>query len=550
MDFMRQKRKGHLIIIALTLLCIVMYGYVVVLGFRNRDPNAVITYFGVDYPVNTIQGLLQQLINMTCIIITCVDCISGRNISFVIVGITLVMTGVRMLATGNIQPLPGEISGSITIVIIFLVAGLFRDARRKSFTDYTTGLLNQRGFLYALDTKIHEKKMCSIIYYQLSNFRAINDDYGHEVGDIVLKVVADRFRQTVGENGNISRIGGAVFAVLVPANTDPEELAERIISSVSKRIDIVFGDVNLGFYLESNAGISSFPADGHDRNNLVRCADVALIYATEAGANTYDVFDEDMSSRMLHDKEIERMIKESLDKKYFYMVYQPQFHVDGKRLRGFEALIRMKRHDGIVISPGEFIPIAEKSNLIYSIDEFAFDYVISEFAGKIPDDSNLKVSVNISANGMASEDTVSKVIEIINKYKFNPKHLEIEITEYSLAESQEQTIKNIAKLREYGITVALDDFGTGYTSLAHLMKLSAGVLKVDKSLVDDIEKGEVNRDFIGSIGSMGHLLNCEVILEGVENEKQLEYVKELDCDIVQGYVWGKPMSLEEALKLL
>ncbi len=309
--------------------------------------------------------------------------------------------------------------------------------------------------------------------------------------------------------------------------------------------------IHLDCYIEGNAGIAHFPKDAKDSNILFKCADVALMTSLKNGSNTIAVFDEKMLSKMNSDKEVEQLIKRAYDEKYFYLEYQPQYSVSDKRLRGFESLIRMKLPDGRRISPAEFIPVAEKSNLIFSIDEYVLDFVTKEFS-KVVEEAKEKItiSVNISANGISRPEFVSIVENCLKKNNFKAENLEVEITEYSFDDSQEQTIKNINKLKEMGVQVALDDFGTGYASLGRLMNLSVDLLKIDKSLVDNIEKGEVNRDFINSIGSLGHLIDCKVILEGVETDSQVEYIKKLDCDYIQGYVWGKPMSFENAAKLI
>ena len=324
-----------------------------------------------------------------------------------------------------------------------------------------------------------------------------------------------------------------------------------MFDSLNEKMIIDNGEFHLDCYIESNAGIACFPKDSNDVTTLFKCADLALMQSMKNGGNQICVFDENMQSRMHYEKEIAQLIKKASDEKYFYLEYQPQFSISDKSLRGFEALIRMKLPDGRKISPGEFIPVAEKSNLIFSIDEFVLDFVTREFA-KVINESKEKVtiSVNISANGISRPEFVSIVETSLRKNNFKAENLEIEITEYSFEESQEQTVKNIKKLKEMGVQVALDDFGTGYASLARLMNLSVDLLKVDKSLVDNVEKGEVNRDFIKSIGSMGHLLDCKVILEGVETDSQLEFIKNLDCDYVQGYVWGKPMSYKNAKDLI
>ena len=509
-----------------------------------RIGNAVI-------PLSSIMGVLQTFSLMLLIIMGCVDCVVGARLAYFVGGYMFVSSIIGMIRTRNLEPLPGLFNCIMALIAIILIGHLMRKARMKSITDYATGTLNNIGFLEYLTKKIKDKKQGSLVYYQINNFRAINDDYGHDTGDKVLKITAARMNKVIGKDGVVGRIGGSEFAILIDGRKDANEHIGKMFDSLNEKMIIDNGEFHLDCYIESNAGIACFPKDSNDVTTLFKCADLALMQSMKNGGNQICVFDENMQSRMHYEKEIAQLIKKASDEKYFYLEYQPQFSISDKSLRGFEALIRMKLPDGRKISPGEFIPVAEKSNLIFSIDEFVLDFVTREFA-KVINESKEKVtiSVNISANGISRPEFVSIVETSLRKNNFKAENLEIEITEYSFEESQEQTVKNIKKLKEMGVQVALDDFGTGYASLARLMNLSVDLLKVDKSLVDNVEKGEVNRDFIKSIGSMGHLLDCKVILEGVETDSQLEFIKNLDCDYVQGYVWGKPMSYKNAKDLI
>lgn len=502
-------------------------------------------------PLSSIMGVLQTFSLMLLIIMGCVDCVVGARLAYFVGGYMFVSSIIGMIRTRNLEPLPGLFNCIMALIAIILIGHLMRNARMKSITDYATGTLNNIGFLEYLTKKIKDKKQGSLVYYQINNFRAINDDYGHDTGDKVLKITAARMNKVIGKDGVVGRIGGSEFAILIDGRKDANKLIGKMFDSLNEKMIIDNGEFHLDCYIESNAGIACFPKDSNDVTTLFKCADLALMQSMKNGGNQICVFDENMQSRMHYEKEIEQLIKKASDEKYFYLEYQPQFSISDKSLRGFEALIRMKLPDGRKISPGEFIPVAEKSNLIFSIDEFVLDFVTREFA-KVINESKEKVtiSVNISANGISRPEFVSIVETCLRKNNFKAENLEIEITEYSFEESQEQTVKNIKKLKEMGVQVALDDFGTGYASLARLMNLSVDLLKVDKSLVDNVEKGEVNRDFIKSIGSMGHLLDCKVILEGVETDSQLEFIKNLDCDYVQGYVWGKPMSYKNAKDLI
>ena len=232
---------------------------------------------------------------------------------------------------------------------------------------------------------------------------------------------------------------------------------------------------------------------------------------------------------------MEGFVKEAIDNNYFYLVYQPQFYIKNKRLRGFESLIRMKLPDGTFVSPGEFIAVAEKSDLILKIDSFVLRRAMEEFKTVLLEYGECyTLSVNISAKELAIPGFANRLLEIIEKVGFPKGCLEIEITEYSLAIDSENTVENIKKISENDIKIAIDDFGTGYTSLSQLLKLPVSLLKIDKSLVDNICVDGANRDFISAVIYMGHLMECEVISEGVEQNNQLSVLKDLGCDFVQG----------------
>ena len=517
--------------------------------FHASDVTQFITIGHLSIPFNSLQGVLQTFSLMLCVIMACVDCVVGARMAYVVVGYLGISAMFGMIMSKNLSPLPGIFNCCLTIITIVIIGYLMRKARKKSITDYATGVFNAVGFMEQVNKKINDKKNGSLVYYQINNFRAINDDYGHEVGDKVLKETSKRMLEAVGNNGKVGRIGGSEFAIIINDKVDAEEVVREMFKSLNKKMVFDNDGVHLDCYIEGNAGIAHFPQDANDSTGMFKCADIALMHSMKKGGNNLAVFDEHMLSKMHYDKEIEQLIKKAYDENYFYLEYQPQYRIKDRALRGFESLIRMHLPDGRRISPSDFIPVAEKSNLIFTIDEYVLEFVTKEFS-ELVKNANITMSVNISANGIARPEFVSIVENCLKKNNYEPEKLEIEITEYSFEDSQEQTVKNINRLKEIGVKVALDDFGTGYASLSRLKTLSVDLLKVDKSLVDDIEKGEVNRDFINSIGSMGHLLNCDVILEGVETDEQIEFIKNLECDFIQGFVWGKPMSFEKAKELI
>lgn len=275
-----------------------------------------------------------------------------------------------------------------------------------------------------------------------------------------------------------------------------------------------------------------------------------MYHSAKNKENRICFFDKNMENESLRQMELERIIKESIDNDYFYLVYQPQYRLNDKHLRGFESLIRLKTPDGKFVSPGEFIPVAEKTELILKIDDYVIRRALREMKEPIEASGcHSIVSINVSAKNIASPGFAEKVKTMIEEAQFPPQCFEIEITEYCLLRSLEVTIDNIQKLKNIGVQIALDDFGTGYTSLSYLAKLPVDLLKIDKSLIDDIELNNKSSEFANAVISMGHLMGCEVIAEGVETENQLSLLNSQDCDLVQGFVWSKPLEYSAAVKL-
>ena len=285
-------------------------------------------------------------------------------------------------------------------------------------------------------------------------------------------------------------------------------------------------------------------------SSILRYAEMALAEARKSSEQKICLYDDSLLNQDFEQQEAEFLIKDAMTHDWFYLVYQPQYITNGKKLRGFETLIRCKKPDGSIVSPVNFIPAAEKSNLITEIDDYVLRRAMTEFKPVLEKSKkDFIVSINVSAKNIATENFAQKIKQMIDEIQFPAENLEIEITEYSFVESMENTVDNILTLRTLGVQIALDDFGTGYTSIAQLMKLPVNLLKIDKTLIDNIETDPVMCDMVDSVIYMGHIMNCEVISEGVENENQLEILKEHKCDFIQGFVWGKPLPYETAVEL-
>ncbi len=495
-------------------------------------------------------GIIQAANSAMFILMVCFDYKLGKRLALIVMSINLVFMIMGVIKSGNMNAIPGIFNSVISAVCVLIISNELNKSEKRAVTDYLSGLRNRRGLTALLEAKVKDKKPFHVVYFEIDNFRTINDNLGHKYGDIAIKSVAKHLGQIEDENDVfVSRIGGAEFAAVLFGNIKPELFAEKVIEKIGTSITNADEGFQINIALSVYAGIASFPNDADNTDDLLKYADIAVFNA-RLGKSKVAFFDQDMKDKFQRQIELEKIVKESLQNDYFYLVYQPQYEIKEKKLRGFETLLRLKKPDGTEVYPGEFIPVVEQSDLIMKIDSYVLKRGMKE-AKKFIDSrgKDITVSINVSAKNISSPGFVMEVKSVLESCDFPPECLEIEITEYSFAQSQEITSKNITELRNMGVQVALDDFGTGYTSLARVMKLPFSLLKIDKSLIDDIESNSVNQDFVDTIIYMGHLMHCEVISEGVESTEQLAFLADHECNFVQGYVWGRPMEYSKAIEL-
>lgn len=475
----------------------------------------------------------------------------GFVVSISLVAASMISMTSALFTRNTLTPIPGMCISFTFILMIFMISKQFEMRKKESITDMLTQLSNRRGLFDYLGNKIAANDEFYIIYIDLGNFKFINDNYGHICGDYIMMQLASRMKQNIKDKGFCSRIGGDEFVIVLNGDNDPKFIAEELMNELSAKISVPMEDTDLDCYITCYAGISSFPKDADNYEDLLKYADTAMYHALHSKKNEkVYFFNQEMHQKLNRRVEVEKMIKSALDYNQFYLVYQPQYSLYGKKLRGFEALIRMKDDNGKNISPGEFIPVAEKGDLILSIDDFVLKRAMNDFKDTILNNNpSLTLSINISAKNIGLLGFVDKVKRILDETGFPAKNLEIELTEYCILESLDDAVQNITSLREMGVQIALDDFGTGYSSLSYLANLPINLLKIDKSLVDNIENNSKSSEFVNTVISLGHQMGCEVISEGVENEEQLQILKLDNCDFVQGFVWSKPLDLSSAIEL-
>ena len=529
--FMKRKKSS--------VICVVV-GVILILLLQ------ILTIRAESLGLGAFNGVFMACQFAICLILVRVDRMHGMTIVSVllIANITIIVYTIAMRRT--ISPLPGLCNSIIYLISLTLLERQFSAREKEAVTDFLTKLLNRRGMYKLLAKKVQEKQPFYVIFFEITNFKFVRDTYGHSFGDGILVEVANRMKMVVGNQGKIARMAGDEFVVVTEGDCNPEEMADRIIAKVSEKISVTYGNSPVERYLNASAGIASYPDNTKDSDTLIKCADIAMYQATKEKRKVC-FFDKDVEAYLNRQVEVEKLIIDSLVNEYFYLVYQPQYDMGKKRIRGYEALLRLQLPDGTMVRPGEFIPVAERDDLILRIDDYVLRRALREFKPIVERKQEIVVSVNVSAKNFSAFDFVERVESFVREEAFPPQHLELEITEYCFINGTDVAVSNIEKLRDMGISVALDDFGTGYTSLSSLVKLPINLLKIDKSLIDDVEENEKNRDFVRAVVSMGHLMGCEVLAEGVENEKQLEVLEKHDCDYVQGFIWSKPVEYKEIL---
>lgn len=426
---------------------------------------------------------------------------------------------------------------------------LYHSAR----TDELSGLPNRQQLNERLTWLISEcartKSEFAYLFIDIDNFKNINDTLGHDAGDELLVNIAEIMQAELRGHDIIARFGGDEFVMVLNKYQNHIELnhvIERVLKKLEQAHTIRRQQVNIS----ASIGVAFYPKDGTNSQELMKNADIAMYQAKKLGKNRVHYFTETLNQEILSNVALEQDLRNGLKNHEFELYYQPKTSVNTGEIVGLESLIRWHHPKRGLVPPIDFIPIAEQSGLIVPLGNWILEEAIQQqIIWNKQYQIDLPISVNVSALQFGHENFYNNLQSLINEYQFNPRNLDIEVTESILMDDTHKHISVLKQVRALGVTTSLDDFGTGYSSLAYLKTFPINTLKIDKSFLDDYHS-RTGSIFIKTIIGMAHNLNINIVAEGVETKEQLNYLKEINCECYQGYLCSKPLPANEFIELV
>jgi len=425
-------------------------------------------------------------------------------------------------------------------------------------TDSLTKIANRMQFQHLLQQAIararRTQQYVAMLYLDVDRFKDINDTFGHAAGDASLEVFARRVLAELGDNSHAGRLAGDEFAVLLTGferldaiQQHLNELAPRLLAAVGKPFQVHGEEI----FMTASLGVAIYPRDGDNVIDLIRNADAALYAAKKAGGNCFEFYSSDMNTEAVERLMLKSKLRRAFERDELRLHYQPKYRLTTGRVEGAEALLRWDLPERGLVFPSDFVPLAEETNLILQLGDWVLNRVCADYRAwqrSVP--SPCRVSLNLSLRQLQQRRFLDQVRDTFRAHGVSPTSLELEITETTLMEDPERTVRILDALYGMGLHLAIDDFGTGYSSLSALQQFPISTLKIDQSFVRDVAIDRDDAAIVDAIIQMAHSLRLEVVAEGVESEAQLAFLHRHGCDYAQGHLFGDPMTADEFCELL
>ncbi len=420
--------------------------------------------------------------------------------------------------------------------------------QKMAFSDRLTGLPNQTLFgqrvTQALEQVRGKDELLAVMFLDLNHFKKVNNTLGHAVGDEMLKQVGVRLIQALRARDTVARLGSDTFTILLSRLTHPDD-ASKVARTVLDALGHPFECLGNEIYITASVGIAVFPDDGTDTPTLLQNADTALVRAKQQGANGYQHYDRAMNARAREMMVLENHLRRAVERREFLLYYQPQVDLSSGKLCGAEALIRWDHPEQGLVSPAEFIPLAEQTGLILDIGAWVIPTACLQGALWQREHQPLRISVNLSARQFQVRDLAKKVGAFLAQTGLPPACLGIEVTESAIVSDIDQAAATLNQLKELGVHLAIDDFGTGHASLVYLKRFPIDMVKIDRSFIREVDKNPNDAAIVTAVIAMAHTLGIEVLAEGVECRSQLDFLLQNQCHQIQGYLLSPPVSADE-----
>jgi diguanylate cyclase (GGDEF)-like protein len=392
--------------------------------------------------------------------------------------------------------------------------------------------------------------MLAVIFFDLDRFKIINDTLGHQAGDQMLQYVASKLSSYVREQDVIARFGGDEFMILLTGINHIEEM-DGFVRGILEYLREPFFFDKQELYITASIGISMYPTNGSDVETLIKYADIAMYRAKEKGGNTHEIYNPDMNLRSLHRLNLEIDMRKAIEREEFMVYYQPLVDLDKGEIFGMESLVRWKHPEWGMVSPGEFIPLAEETGLIVPLGNWVLKEACKQnriwnLMGLPP----LCVSVNISVNQFMHADFVNFIEETLYTTGLSPDLLCLEITESVAMKNVTFIMDSMDQLKKLGVQISIDDFGTGYSSLSYLKRFRVHTLKIDQSFIRDVTTDEDNAAIVTALIVMSQQLKIKSLAEGVETQEQLDFLRARGCNEIQGYIFSTPLPADQFEQLI